>query len=388
MVAADAYKDFFEINSVDFFEEPSFFYEWDFASKNKNIITEGLSGFEEWGCWSNGEIVELKVNKNIICGNFLYVYFRPYINDKINNSVSFVFSAGRFRRTFKAGCSYNSNIHFVKVPLVLLDFCSNGFASINFKILNPRSPSECGSADTRRLGLGFLRLGIGDADIEQLTISKFGGLVCNGNTAHEFDSRIAPEAYRLTYIMQKIMQYFNIRYYFSSGTLLGAARHKGMIPWDDDIDLCLLEDDVDNFESKVVPLLVALGWKVNKNPDPSNWVGFNVVSKNRQIRDYPSPYCDVFIVRDVGSRLVDLKGFLRAKPFYDDVFPTKLMDFGGFGISVPNNHEAVLCQDFGSQWYLSANKYNHAFKQFEMISDEVEEFLPAGPFIKIPAGFE
>jgi phosphorylcholine metabolism protein LicD len=170
--------------------------------------------------------------------------------------------------------------------------------------------------------------------------------------------------------LDKLMKYCHnffiknkIPYWVTAGTLLGCVRHKRLIPWDDDLDVCI--------DVKYSKKLYSLKKKLNNDGyDIIIWGGgYKIFPLNgTHIRDdikHKFPCLDVFLNSKLGDisryHLKWAKDIWPNEYYYNkELYPLTLYKFGNYKVYGPYNPIMFLNRAYGYDWNkVGVTGYNH-----------------------------
>jgi hypothetical protein len=150
------------------------------------------------------------------------------------------------------------------------------------------------------------------------------------------------------------------------GTLLGHVRDGDIIPWDNDVDVMLLEEDMEAYRDAFKEATRGTRWKITDATDYTGMVCRMVV----QYKDYGGKTLDMYILRKPfdAQYLAKLGGVTRRtdvpakrlrvfkdSDFYmeydiDDIYPLQRDSFCGVDVYIPAKPEELLRLYYGNSW--------------------------------------
>ena len=107
-------------------------------------------------------------------------------------------------------------------------------------------------------------------------------------------------------LVEKICSQYNLKYWLDFGTLLGAIRHSGFVPWDDDIDISMPRPDYQIFQ-KVAPRHLSYPFFLQNIYNDGKWLFSKLRNSETSCICYPDDtlnqgiFIDIFPLDSVPS---------------------------------------------------------------------------------------
>jgi phosphorylcholine metabolism protein LicD len=188
--------------------------------------------------------------------------------------------------------------------------------------------------------------------------------------------------YKLLYEVVELLDKHNIPYWACGGTFLGAIRCKGIIKWDNDLDLCVLYKDKDKLQKFIEKdgrfIFDTTSTLVNKIYNKTgNYPFIDIFFMVPELEDKKIVYkCALKKARDRWKNEIYLE---------KELVPLKKTKFGGMEIAIPNQYTRYFLATYGKNWNKEGIiNYNH--KTDKVIDPEIRwnlserDYEPAFPF--------
>lgn len=159
--------------------------------------------------------------------------------------------------------------------------------------------------------------------------------------------------YNLIEYFDKFCTNHKIEYWLCSGTLLGAIRHKGIIPWDDDIDICMTQTAYDKLlRADIVTNMKKDGYLIKTIPGP--YIKFGKTNTAGGVHGFAA-WIDIFVMKAIEDKYVYTQSHHRElwpNEFFhkSELFPIKRSKFGKLNLPCPRYSKSYLKRAYGKKW--------------------------------------
>lgn len=234
---------------------------------------------------------------------------------------------------------------------------------------------------------GFVRISAGNKEDCEEVVAAFRHLKPRVLPAIQrfYTSKVTVAALRkLLERVLRVLARENVEVWLQGGSLLGAVRHRGIIPWDDDVDLAYMGDPKADPLAALAGAFSVTGLTLQRNRTDAYWqVGTNAVGdplSEVHIDLFPyvlHPKRKKYVVTDKRFRNEEpnnAAAHCNTSYTEAELYPLREVPFYNLTVKIPQSAEDVLTRALGAQYATEARVRTG---QGETVFYQIRDFAPA-----------